>query len=117
MFHFFIASLSRKQSSDFAIHSGHQQRHMPQLLVRIFPLPQNGQGSKTPFRVHSSCARMSPNSARISMSVIVITSVGVIHSDGRYMLKSVLHRFFEIFVIQIPFPVSVIVSRAVCHKK
>lgn len=51
------------------------------------------------------------------MSVIVITSMGMVHLDRLHILKSVLHRFFEIFVIKIPLPVSVIVSRAVCHKK
>lgn len=73
VFHCFIASRSRKQSSDFALHSGHQQRHMPQLLVLIFVFPQSGHGSKIPCRVHSSCACRSPSSARRSRSVIVCT--------------------------------------------
>lgn len=74
VFQCFTASRSLRLSSDFPEHSGHQQRHMPQLLMRICLFPQNGHGNKIPCRVHSSCACRSPSRARRSRSVTLFTA-------------------------------------------
>lgn len=51
------------------------------------------------------------------MSVIVITSVRMVHLNRLHMTESILHSFFKHLIVKVSLPVSVIVSRAVCHKK